>query len=670
MTQVKLVVENVNATTGANVNTRVLTPLKSTVVNNGTRTTDTGDFVLSMRDKIVQNDIVSYIQDIVDTQSLVSVYNFKHSARDEGGFDLDGDDRTFTSTFVKETLGKFDDHYCIKFDAAGEEVTVSHTERHNFETTFDIYVHYKADVTHFAGNSDTLEAILFSKYDSAVGGNGVMIGMKYDSTPGMWRPFATVRTGGVDTDLISTDNDQFAALSSERFLRLTRDENDLVSLYLGEDLAASSTVPGDFDAALKDSIIGSDNGGTLDYSGKIYQLRIYDGNLSTEQAALIKRSKPQWSTMKIRGRVWKIKESTSNKKVSIRSINQMLSKIELSSVNLNAGAPSFGAATTTRVLNIFGDVGAGTPEDSDNIMQDILGKIDENIIFARGGGAGSASIVKYIATGTLLKNLEILSVFNQNVFWFNARQVLILEDPQVSRLYFENSIGYKITSAGKDDSTTVNDLEVVGNNTMKTKAENTATGITTHSTTFSPLNVRIIENSGSTYLLEGTSFNVDIEKKLITFTPALGGGINATVFYHFEDATNVLSRKIGTNIAGVGCYARRMNIPQLQDVNNLNTFSSNFVTGTNIARQTINDRYQVVSSQMVNSVRENIMPTIVNTIKGINTTATIKSMTYTYPTMTTIIETGDHMFDSFDLQKKLVDSSGSAQDTTVKTKNI
>ena len=113
-----------------------------------------------------------------------------------------------------------------------------------------------------------------------------------------------------------------------------------------------------------------------------------------------------------------------------------------------------------------------------------------------------------------------------------------------------------------------------------------------------------------------------------------------------------------------------MNIPQLQDVNNLNTFSSNFVTGTNIARQTINDRYQVVSSQMVNSVRENIMPTIVNTIKGINTTATIKSMTYTYPTMTTIIETGDHMFDSFDLQKKLVDSSGSAQDTTVKTKNI
>ena len=665
MTLVKLVVEEVNATTGANVNTRVINPITSTVTNNGTRASDVGEFTIPITGVIQQNDIVSYIQDIIDTQSLVSIYNFKGSARDEGGFDLDGDDRTFNATFVKEYLHKFDDHYHIHFDAAGEEVTISHTERHNFESTFDIMIHYNADTTHFGGNSDNKESILFSKYDSGVGGNGVMVGIKYDTSLGMWHVFATVRTGGTDTDLEDTSSSRFAVSTSPRFIRLCRDENNLVSLYLGTDLADSATVSGSFDAASTNSIIGSDNGGTLDYSGEIYQLRIYDGHLNDSQHNLVYTAKPQWSTMKIRGRVWKIQEKTSNKIVSIRSINQILYKTQVNKTNLDAGAPSFGENTSSRALNVF-----ESTENSEDIIHDILGKIDENILFFSGGGGAGANIARYVATGALLKNLETLTVFNQNIFWLNARQVLITEDPQASRLYFENSIGYSITSSGKDDTNTVNDLEVVGINAMRTDVENTATGITTHTTSKSPLNVRIIENSGSTYLAEGITFDVDIEKKQITFTPALGGGVNATIFYDYEDDTNQIVRKLGSNIAGIGVYARRLVIPQLSDINNLNTFANNFVSGTDIGRENINERYRVVAPLLVNSVRENIQPTIKNTIKGIDTTATISSITYKFPQMRTIIEAGEHLFDSFDLQKRLVETDDSVQDAGVKTKNV
>jgi hypothetical protein len=662
MTQVKLVVEELNATTGANVNTRVIVPTKCKVQTNGTRATDTGEFTIPITGVIGQNDIVSYIQDVVDTQSLVSIYNFKHSARDEGGFDLDGDDGTFTADFAKETLNKFDDHYHIQFNAAGEEVTISHTERHNFESTFDIMIHYRTDTTHFAGNSNGQEQAMFSKWDSGGTGNGVMVGLQYDTING-WDVWAKVRTGGTDTELFTTSFLEVGN-ASPAFIRLCRDENDLVSLYLGDTLQDSATVPGSFDAASTDSIIGSDNGGTLDYSGDLYQLRIYDGCLSDTNAELVRTAKPQWTTMKLRARVWKIKENTSNKVISVRSDNQVLFKTEVSKINMSAAAlPS--PATSSRALNIF-----ESSENSDDIMQDILAKIDSNIIFARGGGAGSAPIAKYIATGTLLKNLEILSVFNQNVFWFNARQVLILEDPQTCRLRYDHGLGYRITSTGKDDSTTVNDLEAVGRNATKTKVQTTGTGVTTFPTSESPLNVRIQENSGSTYLAEDITFTVDIEKKLVTFTPPLGGGVTATIFYEYEDSGNIISRKLGANTAGIGVYARRVIIPQLPDISNLNTFTSNFVTGTGVAREDINERYKVIAPLLVNSVRENIKPTVKNTIKSIDTTATIKSITYEYPSMRTTIEIGEHMFDSFDLRKRLVESDNSAADNTLKTKNI
>ena len=204
---------------------------------------------------------------------------------------------------------------------------------------------------------------------------------------------------------------------------------------------------------------------------------------------------------------------------------------------------------------------------------------------------------------------------------------------------------------------------------MKTNVMTTGTGVTTFSTTHSPLNVRI-QDSASVYLVEGTTFDVDIEKKLITFTPALGGGVSATVFYDYEDSSNLISRKVGTNTAGIGTYARRLTIPQLSDINNLNTFTNNFVSGTDVGRENINERYKVIAPLLVNSIRENIKPTIKNSIKSIDTTAIVSSITYMYPQMRTIIQVGEHLFDSFDLQKRLVESDDSAADSGVKTKNV
>lgn len=739
MSKIKLVVEEVNSTTGVNVNTRVFHPTRSTVTNNGTRASDVGEFTLPITAKIGQNDIVSYIQDVVNTESLVSIYNFKHSSRDEGGFDIDGDDRNSTSDYLKDlTNGRFDQHYYLNFDAAGEEITIPHDERHDFTGSFDIYIHYRGDTNPFIGSVQNNIQCMFSKYDTGAGGNGVQVGLKYDSVNG-WDVWARVRQAGTATEFWGSDSNDFGVANSPKLIRFTRDNNDLCKLYLEDKLVASGTVSGTLDAAATASILGSDNGGTLDFDGRLYQLRIYNSSLTDDQHQQIMNAKPQWSTMKIRGRVWKIKEATSHKVISIRSVNQVLFKTLLNKVIMDASAPSFGELTASRNLNIF-----KSTENTENIMHDILAKVDENILFASGGGGGGVNVSQYLATGTLLKNIEILTTLNGNSFWLNARQVLITEDPQTSTLIYENSIGYKITSSGKDDSTTVNDLEVTGLNPLKSELEVTGAGVTTYNTTYSPLNVKIkvvkkgtittfadygatvtgtvkctdtghglitgdeifirdsinytgvfevqeidvnefyifvpwvAADSASNYtvkndraLIEGTDFNVDIDDKLITFTPALLGVVEtAVISYDYEDPATVISRKEGGNIAGIGRFPRKLNLVQLPNITDLNAFTTAFVSNAEIGRETINERIRIEAPLLINSVRENIQPTVINNIKGINATPKISSITYKYPENRTIIEAGEHLFDSFDLQKRLVENDESSADVVLKTKNV
>lgn len=736
MTLAKIVAKQVDPTTGAEIKTRVVNPTRATVTTNGTRATDVGEFVLPITAKVGQNDLISYIQDVADSESLVSIYNFKQSARDEGGFDLDGNDRTFTASFVKETAWRFDDHYCIEFNAVNEEVTIPHTELHDFTGRFDVIIQYKADTIPYMGSTQDKIQVMFSKYDSGGSGNGVQIGLKYNVGFG-WGAWANIKVGGTATELWDSDTTVSAVTTRPNSIRFTRDGDNLCKLYVGTTLVASTTVSGSADGALMDTVIGSDNAGGLDYDGRMYQLRIYNSSLPDATAEKVINAKPQWTTMKIRGKVWKIKENTSHKTISIRSINQILFKTKLNKVKLDAGAPSFGELTTTRVLNIF----EGT-ENTDNIIHDILGKIDENILFKSGAGGGGVNVARYLATGILLKNLEILTIMDQNSFWMNARQVFITEDPQASTIRFENAIGYKITTGGKDDSTTVNDLEVFGSNALKSEVETTSSGVTTFDCNFSPLNVKIkkiktgtitafathlagaavkctdighglisgdeifIRNhdhytglwevqsidsdnfyintawvaagSSSFYtvktdtpMIEGTDFDVEIDKKRITFTPALATTVEtAQVTYDYEDPATIVSRKLGTNIAGIGAYSRTLILPQIPEINNLNTFTNNFVSGTDVGRETINQRYRIEAPLLVNSIRENIKPTVINPIKSINTTPKISSITYKYPQMTTIIEAGEHLFDSFDLQKRLVENDESAADGQLKTKNV
>ena len=120
MALVKLVVEKRNSS--GVVQSR--TPIKiinSIVSRQGSRAVDTGEFTVSIKHDVAENDTVKYIQDIVDTDFLTAIYNFQANDMDEGGYDLDG---TGTHAWREPQMttgdwaaqNKFSPNYSAEFD--------------------------------------------------------------------------------------------------------------------------------------------------------------------------------------------------------------------------------------------------------------------------------------------------------------------------------------------------------------------------------------------------------------------------------------------------------------------------------------------------------------------------------------------------------------------------
>ena len=146
--------------------------LSAKVKRNGDRTVDTMELGVPPRYTIDNGDKVDYIQDIVDVTNLVSIYNFHYSARDEGGYDIDGDDGTFTADFDRDSTQSYTKSVqpVIRFNADDEKVIVSDDARIDYSKQFDIIVIAKP----FTFPTGVMT--IYSKTNGGIGG-GIEIGI-------------------------------------------------------------------------------------------------------------------------------------------------------------------------------------------------------------------------------------------------------------------------------------------------------------------------------------------------------------------------------------------------------------------------------------------------------------------------------------------------------------
>jgi len=653
---------------------------ESIVTRDGDRAVDSAEFRFPVNAIVDISDTIYYIQDVTNLDSLTAIWNFQYSARDESGNFLDGNDGTggYTADFINpktapNNSGKFEDLYSIRFNNINEEVTVPHNTKFDFSGQFDIFIWYIADAVHFGGNSNGKKQIIFSKFDSDAGGNGIEIGGYYYATGTFgpaWHIYARIRQNGTTTEIQGTSNTYYFATGSKSvMIRLSRDSNNDVKLFIEKiQDGGTQNISGSL-SNTKDIKIGTNSDGTEDYSGIIHQIRVYCGRtLSSDESDAVYNAIPQPLTMKFAGAVWKKEDGTDDKKVFCTGLGSFIMRTNVTKALLDNLAGD----------NIFSNMKPG------EIIKSIVGQIDSNWIVAD-TAPGTANITKFVAEGNLQTLIEFLVLFDQDVFWTSPRKVLIKEPNRKSRYAFTEH-SYDITNTGDDDSMTVNDLEIMGQNFLYSQEESiTATSSQTVFTlSDNPINLRVYDNGVFQDPQGASGYTVDFENKQVTFSTGRTAGNTIRFEYDYEDMrttgsnldnTAYVVKTDTTSINKIGRYSRRLYAPYYRTRANLNTIATNYVTG-DAGHKDIDKRVKLVIPGLANYLREHWKISVSNSLTGIsfpigtapNNGIKIKSIEWRFPEGTTTVQCGQHKFNDFEIEKRKVDSMEGLSSSLVKTK--
>ena len=720
MALAKIVVEKRNASGVL----QTITPIKiidSIVARQGSRSVDTGEFTVSIKHDVAENDTIKYIQDVVDTEFLTAIYNFQANDMDEGGYDLDGDDthtawkdpQNVTSPFG--TINKHSPNYSALFDGTtGKKITVTHpTDSYNsgkldFSSQFDIvaWVTTATSTSLPSSTSVGTKRIFFSKLDNSATGSGIEIGAVRVGTS--WAVYAKIKIGSVTTEITGSlpgAEGYYMGYTRPRLIRLRRGSDDKIVLTInGSDAGTynSQVMTGDL-SNTSNMVIGSNYNDSTPFYGLMHQLRIYNGKTLTEkQIQTIHSSPPQPMTMKFMGRVYKIKDSMKEKQVLCKGVGKLLLQTNLSSTILNnvtsATSPASGElASRTENNNIF-DTGQTIP----NLIQSMIKKVDSEFKFYNNPRIHSLT-GRFLAEGNFVKSVNVLTVMDNLTFFTLPRKVFIVERIQGvtteqvstggadSNYVFESATGggYDISGSGKNDLKTINDVEIIGRLKSVHKVENLNSGSalavsTSYALSENPQNLVLKKNSDDSLY---TDYTFDFDSKTITTT---SGAATVAVYaeYWYDDISSVTAlykRETNTDsIADLGRYSQKIYIPQLDHITDFTSFASRYLgnnnsstTGEDISGKVLqNERITIKAPFLINSLRENHKIDIVNLKKfatSSNTTGTklgvvVKSIEWHYPEGKTIIQCGEYDFDTYDYFVDTSDSLSGLTSTLTKTK--
>tara|TARA_R110000765_G_scaffold379734_1_gene470797 strand:- start:57 stop:2093 length:2037 start_codon:yes stop_codon:yes gene_type:complete len=673
----KAVVEKI-ATNGSVSARRDQKITASTVSRFGTRTVDQGFFSFPMGTDIDLNYNLKYIQDIVDVTDLSAIYNFQLTVNDESGYDMNPSADLPISRFINPNNSlnnkKFQAQYCLKFtkSSSTDFYEIPHNARLDMTKQFDLYIYCAWSNTLGSYTTDE-KAIIFSKYDTTHG--GIEVGFIHKSSGDKRLFVRTLASTGtpVEREGAGLGNTGFGNISPV-LIRIKRDENNLVSCYLNGALEVQFTDTTSYGQS-ENIRIGAHqhpSSVTEKWAGLLFQMRLYTGvTLSDEESEIIQLSSPQPMTMKLAGKVWKINDNTNPKKVHVRGDGRMLLDTFLNSDVLSGTSTS----PVNRTKNVY-----DANQDNDLIIQDIISNVNSSFQFKEPtSAANSTHVGKFIATGSFVQCVELLLLESDSLLFTNNKIVTVESTDGVTTPYkFEqgnvsSTPGYVITKSGKDDSLLVNAVELVGRLNNKYIEDPFTSGTNTVETLLgTPVDVKVESPIGTT-LVENVGFTVDYVANTVTITGSHSAG---KISYNYEDLDSLKALYFKNNTTGAssqtkyGLRNRRMFTPQYTVKEDMDQASQRIIGDNN----EVLERYEVKAPTHVNNIRENHRVIVKNDKKGINTTSDttasiVKSISWTFPNISTIIQLGEHRFNSFDLDKSNMSGISQASGNTYKTHN-
>lgn len=656
------------------INTRKIvgTTINASVQKDSERAVDTASFTFPAQTSVDIGNGILYVQDIVDTSYLRALWNFHYNILDESGFALDG-------TSTNEAVGLYDvdvfsnirfyNTVYRKFTADGDHITITDpTSRADG---------LNGQIMDFSGQFDIM---FWFTCDSTSGNPKVILDKLNGGTTGISIYVSTGASGVITVDMYNSSvltnitGSTVVNDSKWHFARIVRNGVSDIKLYVdgvqdGSTANSSSSFQNNTPSLVIGNVPASHT--THFFSGRILQMRIYCGGiLSDNDASLVFSSKPQPYTMKFGGPVWKIDDNTDNKVVYCKSFAQQLGLINLTYDNLttSSGSPP---ASPYIAHNVY--VGKTADVIITDFFTNLLSSWTLRIVPTFG-----TSIAKYVASGTLLTNMFYLLYTESSgvnggklTFFTTARKVLIIENTNVDHTQAAghdgalNFIGvqaggkYDITNDGADDSVYTNDVQVSSFVSTASFHETDSPGVgvlRSKTLQFAPISATVQVPAGTYLKMDNSAspavntFQIDTLNKQIVFSTAPNPS-TVVIDYQYEDTANLFWRSSdATGVTQNGTYSKIYNIPQLQDYFSIRLFVANILTRFgNSGSHVIPQRIRIVAPNLVNAIRENFKVSVVSGVKGINTSATVKQITWTYPNTQTVIELGDFVYDMYDL---------------------
>ena len=701
MPNVKAVIIRRNSS-GNMTNRIITTPKAVNIVQEGLRASDNMTMMLSAEHAVQQGDEVYYIQDNLDTTNLRGVWNFYGGFRDESGYEHDD---VYTAPYTMPACAsgslkhsdtdidwKHKGYYKFNISTASNDgVQISKKFKNNdtsgskvpvidMSSDFDLILEFKTTVS-------TDGQILFDNYDHATSSGK---GLKVQINPTSSNITIITDDGTTETTMVAGS---ITTHNTVTFVRIRR-KAGVFKLYLDgvEKTLTNSSNSGNFNNNVNIHFFKEYNESTTSYSngwsGVPIQFRFYNAALSDDEVKKLRVSKPVNTTMKFGGRIWKIDNKRSTKKLSCSSFAKELLNTYISTKTFTSSTSATLSGGGARSYNRYYATSSSSSSrpDMEDILQDILKYVDDGVYSYFSEHPSTSFQGDFYADGTLLDIIKSMLMVDadDHVFGVTPRKILFI-NLEVATEQVISKQNYNIVFSGKDDTVTTNSLYVTGRKKIYTATKTfsslaspqndwTVAQAWTDTSGFTPVVERILKvTRGGTeiYAQPQTSFggNVGVnsyrlnDDNTVQFWNHSDGNAHTYVItYEYTYTYNRTGqgslswsttqfKQNTTSIDTDGLYHRNFNVPQLANGFDVSTFGDNYIA----KYKDINTRHRAISGSLINSLTVGQKVRFTD-LEGNNSEKVVKTIEYSYPQAITTIELGEYMFSGFDVEKQTIDS--------------
>ena len=590
-------------------------PLKVKLKKEGERSIDQIEISLPQNVPIATNDELIYLQDMANLDSIAGFYNFQGNVKDESGLKNHG-----TAANITYVDGQWNSKHA-SFNGTSSMITIPDKNEFDFTAKFDILI--------WAKWSSTTQQYMLTKRSSS--SNGLSISVN------------ATTAGDIKVDIGGTAITSSAAgynNGSNHLIRIARDANNLVTLYVDNVSRGTATIS--YNTTNTELLrIGRDHT-TGYYAGEIGRIRIYKGyNITDQEHTNIFTKRNSRSTLKFGGYVTKIENKTTHNTLLAQSFGKMLAETEVRNQAYDDRTPEY-------------------------IVEDLI-TTNTNMEPIMNGGATGLVLNKFTAAGKLIDIIKDFAALTNRMFYTTGNNQFVFEPVQFTEtdITFTHGSNAAILETGYDDTELVNDLTVLGENTRYSTIQYlSGDGGSSFDLNYGAVSTKVII-SGQGEKLPEIDYTFDSVGKTITFTTAPPSGTNnIAVDYQYEEPLYLRGTR-QTSIDQYGIRAKRLNLRWISNKNDGIRFVQSYLN----RYKEITQKIKIHIGNMYNSIVENDIIRVVNAVSSIDGTFVVKSIEWSYPEFTTVLNVGEYYFDYFeydkDIVKKLHDIEGSL--TTVKT---